>query len=65
MLGWREQQEHALIAKGGAGQSDAELAVFVQYYERLTRWIGEEMPGRADVTARLDPERNVSGLAET
>ncbi len=65
VLGWREQQEHALIAKGGAGQSDAELAVFVQYYERLTRWIGEEMPGRAHVTAQLDPERNVSGLAET
>jgi D-glycerate 3-kinase len=64
VLGWREQQEHALIAHGGAGQSDAELAVFVQYYERLTRWIAEEMPVRADVTARLDRDRNVSGLPD-
>jgi D-glycerate 3-kinase len=63
VLGWREQQEHVLIAKGGAGQSDAELAVFVQYYERLTRWIAEEMPGRADVTVKLDRERGVVELA--
>lgn len=59
VLGWREQQEHALIARTGAGQSDAELAVFVQHYERLTRWIAEEMPRRADMTMRLDPDRNV------
>ena len=62
VLGWREQQEHALIARGGHGQTDAELAVFVQHYERLTRWIGEEMPGRADVTARLEADRNVLEL---
>ena len=62
VLGWREQQEHALIARGGAGQSDAELAVFVQYYERLTRWMAAEMPSRADAVAELDPDRNVRRL---
>jgi D-glycerate 3-kinase len=62
VLGWREQQEHALIARGGAGQSDAELAVFVQYYERLTRWIAGEMPARADATARLDADREVLAI---
>ena len=62
ILGWRRQQEHALIARGGAGQSDAELAVFVQHYERLTRWIATEMPARADVVARLDEERNATRL---
>jgi D-glycerate 3-kinase len=64
VLGWREQQEHALIARGGAGQSDAELAVFVQYYERLTRWIAAEMPARADLVARLDAGRQVVDLIE-
>jgi D-glycerate 3-kinase len=59
VLGWRQQQEHALIARGGAGQTDAELAVFIQHYERLTRWIATEMPGRADATARLDRDRKV------
>ena len=64
VLGWREQQEHALIARGGAGQTDAELAVFIQYYERLTRWIAAEMPGRAEATARLGPNREVVELVE-
>jgi D-glycerate 3-kinase len=62
VLGWREQQEHALIARGGAGQTDAELAAFIQYYERLTRWLAAEMPARADVTARLDDGRSVVAL---
>jgi len=62
VLGWREQQEHELIARGGKGQSDAELAVFVQYYERLTRWMAEEMPARADAVARLDAKREVVEL---
>jgi D-glycerate 3-kinase len=62
ILGWRTQQEHQLIARGGKGQTDAELAVFVQSYERLTRWIAAEMPARADVLARLDRERNVVDL---
>ncbi len=64
VLGWREQQEHELIARGGVGQSDAELAVFVQHYERLTRHIAAEMPARADVVARLGPDREVVELIE-
>ena len=39
--------------------SDAEIALFVQHYERLTRHILAEMPGRADFVARLDRRRNV------
>lgn len=62
VLGWREQQEHALIARTGAGQTDAELAVFIQFYERLTRWIATEMPGRADAVARLGFDREVTEL---
>jgi D-glycerate 3-kinase len=64
ILGWRQQQEHDLIASGGKGQSDAQLALFVQYYERLTRWMAAEMPARADVVARLDQERHVVELIE-
>ena len=64
ILGWRTQQEHALIDRGGKGQSDEELAVFVQYYERLTRWMADEMPARADVVVRLDEARKVTELTE-
>lgn len=54
---WRTQQERELRARTGAGMSDTEVARFVLFYERLTRWILEEMPDRADWTIRLDAER--------
>jgi len=60
VLGWRLQQEHEMRARRGAvGQSDAEIAVFIQHYERLTRHVAAEMPGRADVVVRLGPQREV------
>jgi D-glycerate 3-kinase len=59
VLGWRREQEHELIARTGQGQTDAELAQFVQYYERLSRHIDAEMPGRAEVVAQLDEGRRV------
>lgn len=64
VLGWRLEQEHRLRERGGpaAGQSDAEIAVFVQHYERLTRWIAAEMPARADAVVRLGLQRQVVGL---
>lgn len=60
---WREQQEAELRARGGpAVMSPAEMARFIQHYERLTRWILEEMPARADLTVRLGPGREVLSL---
>lgn len=59
--GWRTQQEAELRAHGGgAGVMDnAGIARFVQHYERLTRHILAEMPARADLVARLAPDRTV------
>ena len=37
--------------------SDAEVGRFVQHYERLTRWMLEEMPGRADWVVKLMADR--------
>jgi D-glycerate 3-kinase len=56
VLGWRQEQEHKLATPG---MSDAEIAVFIQHYERLTRHIQAEMPGRADVVVRLGQDRAV------
>jgi D-glycerate 3-kinase len=36
-----------------------EVARFVAHYERLTRHILKEMPGRADLVIRLDATRRV------
>ncbi len=58
---WRAQQEHALRATAGANapgvMDDAELDRFIAHYERLTRHVLTEMPGRADLTIRLDASR--------
>jgi len=69
VLGWRIEQEQKLrlrLAETGAvgprGQTDAEIAVFIRHYERLTRHILAEMPARSDVVVRLAGDRSVVGI---
>ena len=60
---WRKEQEAKLRARTGdsAGtMTDAQIDRFVQYYERLTRFILAEMPSRADAVVTLDSNRHVS-----
>jgi D-glycerate 3-kinase len=52
---WRGEQEAKLrlrLAEAGASTAlamdEGELTFFISHYERLTRWMLEEMPGRAD-----------------
>jgi D-glycerate 3-kinase len=40
--------------------SPAQVADFVQHYERLTRHIARELPGRADLVIALDKDRRSS-----
>jgi D-glycerate 3-kinase len=54
---WREEQEAKLRARTQLGMTEAEVGRFIQHYERLTRWILEEMPDRADWTVRLSADR--------
>jgi D-glycerate 3-kinase len=61
--GWRVEQEAKLRERTGAGMTDAEVGRFVQHYERLTRWILEEMPDRADWVAPLRPDRTPVPIA--
>ncbi len=63
---WRIEQEEGLRQSlRAAGRStegtmdDAQIASFIQFYERLTRHILAEMPDRADLTLRLDDRRRV------
>ena len=55
--GWREEAEAKLRTQGPGAMTQTEIARFVQFYERITRWVLAEMPGRADVTVRLGPDR--------
>lgn len=54
IVSWRAEQEAKLPVRL---MSDDQIADFVQHYERLTRWIIAEMPGRADALVRLDADR--------
>jgi len=55
VLAWREQQEARLREGGGGPQVMGPTAVrrFVMHFERLTRFMWEEMPGRADAVVYL------------
>ena len=57
---WRQEQEADLrqAGKGIGVMDEAAVVRFVQHYERLTRHILEEMPGRADIILRLSADRN-------
>jgi D-glycerate 3-kinase len=64
---WRTEQERALrLATQREGRpldkvmSNDQVAAFVQHYERLTRHILAEMPGRADLVLQLDENRVVT-----
>jgi D-glycerate 3-kinase len=64
---WRLQQEHALRDRVGAGapgvMDDAQVARFIRHYERLTRHILKEMPGRADLVIALNEDRSARSIS--
>lgn len=64
VLQWRGEQELGLQKQAGKhsgrGMEVAEIARFIQHYERLTRYILEEMPARADLTIQLGVDRSWS-----
>ena len=58
VLRWRIEQEHQLRRERGGGMGDEEVARFIRHYERLTRHILAEMPGRADLVIPLAEDRS-------
>ncbi|MCY4477811.1 MAG: kinase [Gammaproteobacteria bacterium] len=69
---WRSLQERKLrdrlpdgprAGEGPPGMSDAEIAHFVQHYERLTRHMLKTMPGYADAVIDIDGNHRMTGLS--
>lgn len=58
---WRTQQEQELRTTRGGGMSDAEVRNFIAHYQRITEHLLRDMPGYADLTIRLDQERQIVG----
>lgn len=62
---WRWQQESELIARQGDGSramTKDQVREFIQYYERVTRWMLEEMPSRSDLVVSLDSNHNICAV---
>jgi D-glycerate 3-kinase len=69
VFGWRALQERKLAERvareGAAGRrvmNEEEIRVFLMHYQRLTQWILQEMPGRADIVMPLDEGHQVTGV---
>lgn len=67
---WRCQQEHEMIAAAGPGgapraMSDEAIARFIAHYERMTRWIADDMPAYADMTIQLGDAREILSVTRT
>ena len=61
---WRLQQEDALRAEPSrrgedtsGTQDESQISRFVQHHQRITEHILRQMPGRADLTVRLNRDR--------
>jgi D-glycerate 3-kinase len=68
VYGWRSLQEQKLADKvkregllGAKLMDAAQIKRFLMFYQRLTEWILEEMPGRADIVMPLDEDHRILG----
>lgn len=59
----QEQKLAASNPEGAAIMDDAALDNFLMHYERLTRWMLEEMPGRADVVIPIGKDQRPTTLS--
>ncbi|MGZ3272833.1 MAG: kinase [Caulobacteraceae bacterium] len=69
VYGWRSLQERKLAERvkregltGAKVMDGAQIRRFLMFYQRLTEWILEEMPGRADILMPLDEDHRVFGV---
>jgi D-glycerate 3-kinase len=68
VYGWRSLQEQKLAERvrregltGTKVMDAAQIRRFLMFYQRLTEWILEEMPGRADIVMPLDEDHRILG----
>jgi D-glycerate 3-kinase len=66
---WRSLQEAKLAERvrrdgltGTKVMDAAQIRRFLMFYQRLTEWILEEMPGRADILMPLDEDHRILGV---
>ena len=65
---WRRQQEQQLRiqcgtdAKDSQIMNDQQLQRFIMHYERLTQWMLDEMPARANAVLALNAQHQIANM---
>ncbi|AWB66899.1 haloacid dehalogenase [Saccharobesus litoralis] len=64
VVNWRIKQEHRLKAIKGldAGMSDAQVATFIQHYQRITEDNLARLPALSDAVLELDAQQKVTHI---
>ena len=59
---WRWQQEQDMARGVGTAETmnQQQVREFIQFYERLTRWMLLDMPKRSDLTVTLNKEHLIA-----
>ncbi len=65
---WRKEQEDKLREKVGGNasgiMSDAEIARFIQHYQRITEHNLQQLPGKVQFLLELDEQRQITGFSQ-
>ena len=57
---WRLKQENQSIKRNNAsGMSKKEVLKFVQYYEKITKWMLKKMPKNADLVLYINKKQQI------
>ena len=61
ILKWRYAQEknNALKSQNQNFMSKKDLQIFIQYYEKLTKWMMKTMPAKADILIKIDSNQKI------
>ena len=66
VLSWRKKQENHLRKLNkkdkSSGMSTKEIANFIQYYEKITKWMLREMPNLADIVLYVNKDQKISKI---
>lgn len=61
ILDWRTEQE-ARFNQGPKAMTRSEIQAFIGYYQRITQWMMQEAPSRADLVITLDPDHSIAAV---
>ena len=65
VFNWRLKQEKNMkITKNSKqGMEKREIAEFIQYYEKITKWMMKVLPIKADLTAYINTNQNITKIS--